>query len=1458
VYDVFRDAGRVVVVQKYIAGHDLDAEIDRGRLDPEQCVKLMSVICDALAFAHRKDFIHRDLKPGNILLDEQGRPYIADFGLAIHESAQRRLRGQRSGSLPYMSPEQVRGEVNRLDGRSDLWSMGVILYEMLTQRRPFGGNEYELVDEITHRDPRPLRMIDGQIPAELERICLKCLTKRATDRYSSAVDLADDLRHWLAGDQEPKAAAPAVTEKPKVVPKGLRSFGEEDADFFLDLLPGPRGRDGLPESIRFWKTRIEETDPDKTFSVGLIYGPSGCGKSSLVKAGLLPRLASHVIPIYVEATPADTEVRLLKVLRKACHGIPAEISLPELFASLRDGLWVPRGKKLAVVLDQFEQWLHAHRSEEGTQLVRALRHCDGGRVQCVLMVRDDFWMPVTRLLADLEVDLVQGQNAAAIDRFDLAHAERVLTYFGRAYGSLPDETTELSGEQREFLERAVTGLSEAGKIVCVRLALFADMAKGRPWTPRTLEQLGGVEGIGVVFLEETFSSEIANPRHRLHQKAARSVLTALIPQSGANIKAPMRPYEDLLDASGYASRPKDFAELMRILDGETRLVTPTDPEARSSEDGHPGAVQGEPGKRYYQLTHDYLVPSLREWLTRKQRETRRGRAGLWLEERAATWNAKPENRYLPSLWEYLNIRTLTNARRWTDSQRTMMYQATRFHGVRSALGAVALVALVAIGMVVRTNIAKQQEATRIRGLVGELENADPAQLLDIVKELDANPAMAATYLSPLLSQQNETLTPDDKRARLHARLATVSRDPSLVEPLVEELLNGKVTYVLPIRQLLRPSSATLTEKFRSLLRDENADAQRRFRAALALADYVPSSEAASWSDQDLKFVAAQLVSSNAEFQPLLRDALRPIREQLFGNLERIFGDAKATHAQRLGAANTFADYSTSDIARLSRLLTVATPEQYAVLYPLVAANPTPGTIDGLTKIAATLPPEGMGSVERIPYGQRRANAAVTLLRLGEREKVLPVFEMTDDPEALTQSVFRCRPRGVGVDALLDCLQLVSDAPPDRYPKNTRYALLLALGEFTLEETPTLRRESLLKQLADWYANDPSSGVHGAAGWLLRQWGQIDVATRIDQTEVPYSAGREWFTLAITVTPTPPPKPREKPGQENSGTESEPAKPDESTQSTPDETAKTDASTDPTAPAEKTKPEPSVEPLPPKTFYYTFIVFPAGEYAMGSVPDEPDRQKYEVRHPVKLTRPFALLEREITFEELIAFSPQYVGFMQQFYAKPADAVFGANWYDSVGYCRWLGAQSGLAELDQPYAAPESLDKEKYPREPNPQANWAPRDWPVDMSRRGFRLPTEAEWEIAARGGVRTAYSCGSDVGLLGRYGWFAENSGKHVHPPKELRPSVRGLFDLHGNLYEWTHDWYGDYATEATDPLGRKRGSIRVLRGGGWGYDAAICRAASRITIVPTDRTVNIGFRLALSPSGVSPEAGEDK
>src|SRR5262249_4371721 len=153
-------------------------------------------------------------------------------------------------------------------------------------------------------EPRPPRQIDDTIPRELERICLKALSKRASERYTTALDLAEDLRHFLQSEPAaelpmtiagpvgpppgstqqatPVASTPARSDSDgqtvTVIPKGLRSFDQHDAHFFLELLPGPRDRDGLPESLRFWKTRIEAADLDATFRVGLIYGPSGCGK----------------------------------------------------------------------------------------------------------------------------------------------------------------------------------------------------------------------------------------------------------------------------------------------------------------------------------------------------------------------------------------------------------------------------------------------------------------------------------------------------------------------------------------------------------------------------------------------------------------------------------------------------------------------------------------------------------------------------------------------------------------------------------------------------------------------------------------------------------------------------------------------------------------------------------------------------------------------------------------------------------------------------------------------------------------------------------------------------------------------------------------------------------------------------------------------------------------------------
>jgi serine/threonine protein kinase len=195
VYHVGRDeAGLPFIVMEYIAGVTL-RELLQQRKAPSQIAALMAEIAETLHYAHQQGFVHRDLKPSNVLLDREGKPHVVDFGLAVHETAQRRKAGEYSGTLPYMSPEQVRGESHRLDGRADIWALGVMLYELLVGRRPFvGETPAELCDEILHREPKPLRMVDDKIPTELERICLKCLSKNIADRFATAADLAAALR----------------------------------------------------------------------------------------------------------------------------------------------------------------------------------------------------------------------------------------------------------------------------------------------------------------------------------------------------------------------------------------------------------------------------------------------------------------------------------------------------------------------------------------------------------------------------------------------------------------------------------------------------------------------------------------------------------------------------------------------------------------------------------------------------------------------------------------------------------------------------------------------------------------------------------------------------------------------------------------------------------------------------------------------------------------------------------------------------------------------------------------------------------------------------------------------------------------------------------------------------------------------------------------------------------------
>jgi len=921
----------------------------------------------------------------------------------------------------------------------------------------------------------------------LERICLKALSKRASDRYSTAAELAGDLLQWQQGPQQEQREL-------KIVPKGLRSFDADDADFFLELLPGPRDRNGLPESIRFWKTRIEETDPDKTFSVGLIYGPSGCGKTSLVKAGLLPRLSKDVIAVYVETTSNETETRILRGLRKHVPDLPDDFGLVESFAALRRA----SGKKVVVVLDQFEQWLHVRRAEQETELVSALRQCDGSKVQCIVMVRDDFGMAASRFMDSLDIPILQGDNFATVDLFDIDHAQRVLTKFGQAFGRLPSQLSGLSEGEEEFLISVASGLSQDGKVVSVRLALFAEMIKGRPWTPAILQEVGGTEGIGVNFLEETFSSRMANPKHRLHQKAAREVLKALLPEVGTDIKGHMRSHAELLEASGYQSRPGDFNDLLRILDDELRLITPTDPDGFQTESG------SDPSSKYYQLTHDYLVPSLRDWLTRKQKETRKGRVELRLAERSAFWTAKPEKRHLPSMLEWASIRTLTDKNKWTGPQRKMMNRAGRYHGLRSML-AMALLLGVVFGGIGLNNAATARrndaEATR---LVEGLLHADTSQVKTIIDNLADYRTGAKDDLAAAFAD-----SPDDSNAKLHAALAMLSDEDSVLGFLKDRLLTVSPVQFEHVRDLLDDHQAELIDDYWTLAKDVQQDPARRFQTACTLATYDPKNE--HWQEGEFgEFVAHRLVNVlPSELLPW-RNALRPVKEHLTGPLAAIYRNDNEGEQVRSFATDTLADYLSDDADQLFDLLADTDQKQFPFIFDKLTAHQERAIELGNAEIAKSLPHHASDD-DKEAAAIRQANAAVMLLRMDAPDQVWPLLKHSPDPQVRSYIIHWLSALGGDPKVIIERFKVENDVTIKR-------ALLLCLGEFNEPQLPKSERRPLVETLLTVYRTDSDAGLHAAAEWLLRQWKQAEQIAAIDtelrQTEEQLQAAqnhqRNWY------------------------------------------------------------------------------------------------------------------------------------------------------------------------------------------------------------------------------------------------------------------------------------------------------------------------------------------------------------
>ena len=397
---------------------------------------------------------------------------------------------------------------------------------------------------------------------------------------------------------------------------------------------------------------------------------------------------------------------------------------------------------------------------------------------------------------------------------------------------------------------------------------------------------------------------------------------------------------------------------------------------------------------------------MRDWLTRKQRETRRGRAELRLAERSALWNNKPENRHLPSVLESANIGLLTRHKDWSESQRRLMWRAARVHGLRG-FGLAILIALVSWGSL--EGYGSLQAAHRIDSLRTANIRDVPAR----IEQLRTYRRWAGRPLAGLLAS-TEIDRDQHLRASL-ARLALWPGDRRQADYLYDRLLGSSPAELPVIWGILRKHDPAIEQRLGPLLEDAKADKEPRFRAACALANADSAQTQNRW-DSVSSFITDQFLTAaikNPGDYATLTETLRPVRKALLTPLARVFRDADRLESERSFATTILIDFASDDPRLLADLLMDAGSTAYATLFP-VARQQAAGVLPVLqAEIAKSLASVNEGGSEEAKdrLAERQARAAAALVRLGNADQVWPLLRHSADPRLRSFIVNWLKPLG---------------------------------------------------------------------------------------------------------------------------------------------------------------------------------------------------------------------------------------------------------------------------------------------------------------------------------------------------------------------------------------------------------------------------------------------------------------
>jgi DNA-binding SARP family transcriptional activator/ABC-type glycerol-3-phosphate transport system substrate-binding protein len=493
-YDYWREPNAAYLVMRFLRGGNVEELLEAGPVEPSRVVSILDQTASALAAAHRQGVVHRDVKPGNILLDEDGNAYLTDFGVALDAGSPERSTGTMMRGTPaYLSPEQIR--LDPASPRSDVYALGVVVYEMLTGQHPFPETSLSALLDHHVRDALPsARTVRPQLPRGVDAVIARATAKDPKDRFSEVVEVAVALHSALEGT--------AIAREPigelRNPYKGLRAFLEADAgDFF--------GREAVTR--RLIRSMAED---DATARFLAVVGPSGSGKSSVVRAGLVPALRRGAIPgserwYVIDVLPGP---RPFREIETALLGVAVDPP-PSLIEELeRDELGLVRAvdrvlpdaqAELLIVLDQLEEVFTLVADEtERTHLlasVRAAALAPESRVRIVTTLRADFYdaplsVPGFGDLLAARTEAITPMSPEELERAIVAPADNAgLVVEPRLLAEMIAEVAHRPGAALPLLQYALTELAERANDGVLSLDSYRRIGRVSGALARRAEQL---------------------------------------------------------------------------------------------------------------------------------------------------------------------------------------------------------------------------------------------------------------------------------------------------------------------------------------------------------------------------------------------------------------------------------------------------------------------------------------------------------------------------------------------------------------------------------------------------------------------------------------------------------------------------------------------------------------------------------------------------------------------------------------------------------------------------------------------------------------------------------------------------------------------------------------------------------------------------------------------------------